>query len=310
MNLLRSRKFWAFAAALWLAVVAVLAVRVYPLEYSSLRARYKLWTQGVRTIDAQGMHGDHQASECAPGGKEDCACVVLLHGLGDSASTWSRLYAGPPGGWKTRTQLLAWDLPGFGRSEKLADPIGYRARLLAKRVLEATRPLCSRATVVGNSFGGWVAAWIALEDPEFAQRLVLIGPAGFKLPEKQTLSEQTSVESLKDFQKRAYHKPRELPDYVWEAAARRAREGASGSVSRAQTEEDVLATRLKALRVPTVVVLGMSDRVIDPAHVRGIAALIPGAILREVPECGHLPQKECPAAVFQAIQEVAALGTF
>lgn len=309
MNL-RSWKFWAFSSVLWLAVVGVLAVRVYPLEVSGLRARYKLWSQGVRAIEAQGMKGERQAGDCAPGGREECACVLLLHGLGDSASTWSRLYAGPKGGWNSRTQLLAWDLPGFGRSEKLADASGYRARNLAKRVLEATRPFCSRATVVGNSFGGWVAAWIALEDPEFAQRLVLIGPAGFKLPSSQTLSEQTSVESLKDFQKRAYHKPRDLPDYVWEAAAARARDGASGAVSRAQTEEDVLATRLKALRVPTVVVLGKSDRVIDPSHVRGIAALIPGAILREVPECGHLPQKECPDAVFQAIQEVAALGTF
>lgn len=225
--------------------------------------------------------------------------------------TWKRLYRGPATGWKSKTQLLAWDVPGFGRSEKLSDPSLYRARLLAKRVLEASRPLCSRATVVGNSFGGWIAAWMALEDPEFAHRLVLIGPAGFKLPSaQQALSEQTSVTSLKDFQKRAYHKPRELPEYVWEAAARRARDGVSGVVSRAQTQEDALATHLKALRVPTVVVLGLSDRVIDQAHVRGIAALIPGAILREVPECGHLPQKECPDAVFQAIQEVQALGTF
>jgi pimeloyl-ACP methyl ester carboxylesterase len=62
-----------------------------------------------------------------------------------------------------------------------------------------------------------------------------------------------------------------------------------------------LLGRLGAVAVPTLVVFGESDRVVTPAYGRAVAEAIPGAEFAVVPEAGHLPHLEAPAATWQII---------
>ncbi len=59
-----------------------------------------------------------------------------------------------------------------------------------------------------------------------------------------------------------------------------------------------LVDRLRELHVPTLVLFGESDRIVTPAHGRAVAAAIPGAEFAVVPEAGHLPHLENPAATW------------
>ena len=68
-------------------------------------------------------------------------------------------------------------------------------------------------------------------------------------------------------------------------------------------------------RIPVPILLGITmffwgaaDRIIPPEQGRELARLVPGALYREAPECGHLPQKECPEALMKALGEFVKFG--
>lgn len=99
--------------------------------------------------------------------------LVLVHGLGGSATNWSEL--APLLGLEYR--LLIPDLPGHGRSDALAGVSGlqpYADRVAAVMAHEGMVP----APVVGHSLGGLVVLRLALRHPELVSALVLAASAG------------------------------------------------------------------------------------------------------------------------------------
>ena len=69
-----------------------------------------------------------------------------------------------------------------------------------------------------------------------------------------------------------------------------------------------LLGRLGAVRVPTLMVWGASDRIVTPAYGQAVARAVPGARFVEIPEAGHLPQLEAPDATWAAIDPFLARG--
>jgi pimeloyl-ACP methyl ester carboxylesterase len=67
------------------------------------------------------------------------------------------------------------------------------------------------------------------------------------------------------------------------------------------TIDPSLRGRLSALAVPTLVVWGESDRIMDPEYGRAYAQAITGAQFRLLPGAGHVPQIEAPEALAEAI---------
>jgi pimeloyl-ACP methyl ester carboxylesterase len=102
--------------------------------------------------------------------------VVLVHGLGGSATNWCEL--APL--LAEHRRLLIPDLPGHGGSEPLAAVSGlqpYADRVSA--VME--REGVGRAPVVGHSLGGLVVLRLALRRPELVSAIVLAASAGLSL---------------------------------------------------------------------------------------------------------------------------------
>jgi pimeloyl-ACP methyl ester carboxylesterase len=102
--------------------------------------------------------------------------LVLVHGLGGSATNWCEL--APL--LAEHRRLLIPDLPGHGGSEPLAAVSGlqpYADRVSA--VME--REGVGRAPVVGHSLGGLVVLRLALRRPELVSAIVLAGSAGLSL---------------------------------------------------------------------------------------------------------------------------------
>ena len=100
--------------------------------------------------------------------------IVLVHGLGGSLLSW--LAVAP--GLAKHGRVLALDLPGFGRSDRG----GRRSRVsdLRTTVSRFIDEVADGGPVVlvGNSMGGFISAEVAIAQPEWVERLMLVSAAG------------------------------------------------------------------------------------------------------------------------------------
>ena len=106
--------------------------------------------------------------------------VVLLHGGGPGASSWSN-FGRNIAVLARHFHVLAVDQPGYGYSDKHTEHQQYN-RYSATALLNLFDHLgIERAPLVGNSLGGGTAVRFALDNPDRAGRLVLMGPGGLSL---------------------------------------------------------------------------------------------------------------------------------
>jgi pimeloyl-ACP methyl ester carboxylesterase len=99
--------------------------------------------------------------------------IVWIHGLSGS---WQNWLENLPAFARTH-RCVAMDLPGFGESEMPAEPISISG--YARAVDTLLRALgVERASIVGNSMGGFVGAEIAITYSTWVDRLVLVSAAG------------------------------------------------------------------------------------------------------------------------------------
>jgi 4,5:9,10-diseco-3-hydroxy-5,9,17-trioxoandrosta-1(10),2-diene-4-oate hydrolase len=106
--------------------------------------------------------------------------VVLLHGGGPGASAWSNFGRNLPV-FAEHCRVFMPDQPGFGKSA--APPVEGNYFTFAARALASLLDMLQieKVHLVGNSLGGGTAVRFALNYPERAGRLVLMGPGGLSL---------------------------------------------------------------------------------------------------------------------------------
>ena len=106
--------------------------------------------------------------------------VVLLHGGGPGAASWTNFSRNIPV-LAQQFHVLAVDQPGYGHSDKRAEHgqfNHYAARAL-KGLFDHLG--LGRVPLVGNSLGGGTAVRFALDYPDKAGKLVLMGPGGLSI---------------------------------------------------------------------------------------------------------------------------------
>jgi pimeloyl-ACP methyl ester carboxylesterase len=223
--------------------------------------------------------------------------VVFLHGFDtlDPAAPFLEVLS-------RNAAVLAPSHPGFGASARPDDfETVYDLVHLYRELLDG---LPDRVTLVGASFGGWLAAEIAASCPARLDRLVLIDALGIKLGDRETPDILDVFNTHPEVVRQAsWHDPaRFAPDYDAfsdEALTRHARNW--DALSLYGWEPYMYNPRLKRwlgrIRVPTLVLWGQSDGVVNPAYGRAYAGLIPGARFDLVAEAGHHPELEQPAAL-------------
>ena len=106
--------------------------------------------------------------------------VVLLHGGGPGASSWSN-FSRNIAVLAQRFHVLAVDQPGYGHSDKHTQHEQYNlySATALRNLLDHLG--IERAALVGNSLGGGTAVRFALDTPDRAGRLVLMGPGGLSV---------------------------------------------------------------------------------------------------------------------------------
>ncbi len=107
--------------------------------------------------------------------------IVLLHGGGPGASSWSNFARNIPVLAK-QFHVLAVDQPGYGLSDKPTEhPQYFVHSASALNDLLTTLDISGRVHLLGNSLGGGAAVRFALDYPDRAGRLVLMGPGGLSV---------------------------------------------------------------------------------------------------------------------------------
>ena len=117
-------------------------------------------------------------------GDEKAPPMILIHGFISSTQIWSGVFLRlADAGFR----VIAIDLPGYGYSDKPANG-RYTIDAQAHAVFGLMDRLgIEKATIVGASYGGAVAATMALDSPERVDHLVLIGAVSSDEPKKKLL---------------------------------------------------------------------------------------------------------------------------
>jgi pimeloyl-ACP methyl ester carboxylesterase len=240
--------------------------------------------------------------------------LVLLHPLGSS----SRLWAPVVPALAERFDVLAVDLPGFGRSEPLPSNQEPSPAVLAGCVSALLDDLgISAPHVVGNSLGGWVA--LELAGRRSVASLTLLAPAG--LWRKNTpLYCRASLRVTRWLARHAARPLRRLVDFrmgrvlvlgqTHGRPARMTADQARQAITDLGTCPGFDATlratlwrRYEALPVdaPVVVAFGSRDRVLLRRQSRHLGELPRDTVPATLPGCGHLPVAYDPGAVVAVI---------
>lgn len=232
--------------------------------------------------------------------------VILLHGMGGSAANWTLNI----NALAARYRVIAPDQLGFGQSDK--PMINYRIGTYVDFLDRLYHELkIERATLVGNSMGGWIAALYAVSHPERVERLVLVDAAGFAPPKdfdaKQLAALNPSTrEGIRALSALVfYNKQLYLSDAAIDFSLTQRMGAGDGYTITSLIEsiarrEDMLDGRLSAIRQPTLIIWGRHDG-LTPLREFGdrFKREIAGSELIVMEECGHVPMVE-KAAEFNA----------
>lgn len=242
----------------------------------------------------------HYAEQGNAGGD----AIVFLHGWPDSWFSFSRVAELIPDNYRT----LLLDQRGFGESER--PDSGYAIGDMAADVAAFLDAISiEHATIVGHSFGSFVARRVALDFPKRVDRLVLIGTGWLGSNEVtrevhaslRDLADPVPREFARDFQASTVFAP--LPEAFFERIVTESLKLPSrlwavllGSVIQ---YDDVNA--LPRIAAPTQLLWGDRDALFPKDDQERFVAAVPHARLRIYPEIGHCPNWECPDEVARDI---------
>jgi pimeloyl-ACP methyl ester carboxylesterase len=230
--------------------------------------------------------------------------VILLHGLGADRSAWAATVPA----LAAKYHVYVPDQVGFGQSDKPA--IDYRVGTLVDFLDAFCKKVgIAKASLVGNSMGGWVAMDFALAHPEKVNRLVLVDSAGYssKRMGGQPLTREmlqglnpSTVAGEKQLMALVFHNKIYSSDqFAEQAFTTHLRKNDSYTIDRFIDSilrgEDVVDGRLGAIKAPTLIVWGRDDALVPLAAGKALAEDIPGAASVILDGCGHVPQVELQA---------------
>ena len=221
--------------------------------------------------------------------------MVFLHGWGVSSKIFEPLFQG----LKSDYLIYAPDLPGFGgepieKAMNLKDYAEWVYEFLKNKNIE-------NPVIVGHSFGGAVAARLALLHPERVSKLVLAGAAAIRRPGPKTKFIRKLSGILSPFVPDKWRRilikilKLEKSDYA-QIENLLLKETFKTVIS-----ED-LTPLLNSLSAPTLVIWGEKDEETPLEEGRLIAGSIPNARLEIIKSAGHFMFLEKPEEFIKLIK--------
>ena len=230
--------------------------------------------------------------------------VILLHGLGGSSQVWQLNIAA----LAEEYHVVVPDQIGFGKSDKPL--VNYRIRTYVDFLDQFCKQLkIERATLVGNSMGGWIATAFTAAFPDRVDKLVLVDAAGYTPPKDLDTRtfyglNPTSREGMKVLLAKVFYNKLFQSDAAIDQAITTRLAAGDGYTINSITEsiirgEDFLDDTVKTIKRPTLIIWGRQDGLVPLAEGEHFNKDIAGSKLVVFDQCGHMPNVE-KAAEFNA----------
>lgn len=253
-------------------------------------------TAASETLDVRGIEIMlHRAGRGEP--------LLYLHSASAEAGAWGEAFER----LAQRYDVIVPVHPGFpgsgglDRIRNVGDLVLHYVDLL--NVLRVQPP-----HVVGSSLGGWIAAELASLYPERIGSLSLVGAAGLwvegapiaevfgvlpgQLAERLFFDQRHPLaQMLHAAGESAFDTP--PPEEIL-LAFHQSTEATARVAWNPYFHNPALERRLDRVTAPTLVLWGGEDQLIPRAHAERYHARIRAAVLRTIPQCGHLPAIERP----------------
>ncbi|MDX6769724.1 MAG: alpha/beta hydrolase [Elusimicrobiota bacterium] len=242
--------------------------------------------------------------------------VLLLHGLGASSYSWRHAFAHLADGY----EVFAPDFPGHGRSAAV-EGFDYSIAGLSRWTLDFMDSCgAERVPFVGNSLGGVVSLWTAMEAPRRVERMALVGVPAY--PEHRPAAmwplgwpvfgrlyeNLLGPTLLRAIAKTVFVDPATVTDELVDeySLALRTPGGrrAVAEVIRRAIPPDAAArmARYRELTQPALVLVGEHDRMVKESGARRLAGDLGAARLELVAGVGHAPHEDDPALVMPLVR--------
>lgn len=232
--------------------------------------------------------------------------VILLHGLGADSHHW----AANIGPLSNSFHVIALDQIGYGKSDKpvMQYTVANFAEYLHGFMVALNIP---KASVVGNSLGGWIALDFAIRHPDMVDKLVLVDAAGLHPVEplhmpKGGWKDLTPLNTQWFFDLMQANKSWATTDLGPHGFERHVKNGDSYTVASSVAEmaagREFEDNRLGKVATPTLILWGRDDVLIPLAMGEKFKKGIAGSQLIVIEGTGHIPMVGKPDQFNQLVQ--------
>lgn len=254
--------------------------------------------------------------------KNDKSLILLLHGFGSSSYSWNKIMTP----LSTFGTIVAYDRPAFGLTERTVysskmnqNPYSFDYQVsMVEQLMDIFN--ADSVILIGNSAGGTIAMAAALQYPERIKALILVdsaiktgngAPAWIQpilnTPQMDVIGPQL-VRSIRErgleILKLAWYDPTKITDEdllnyqlplkikgwdkaLWEYT---------------KTNKDIgIEAKISKIQIPVLIISGTEDKLIPKEQSIWLSEQIANSKLVLIPECGHVPQEECPEAFLNAV---------
>lgn len=279
-------------------------------------AAHTLWGEQSKFIELAG----HEVHYVQAGNPESERLVVLMHGFGASSYSFKEVLEP----LSELGHVIAYDRAAFGFTERPTswdeNPYGAEGQLRVLDELIAKFGANKDVFVVGHSAGGNLAASYAVNNQEKLAGVVLYAPAVlnggggptwlnwvFSIPQIDHLGPllvSSIATSGLDLLYLSYNDPDSVSEETLAGYTQPLKvigwERAFWEFNKAPRDTGVV-DRLAEIRIPTLVLTGDNDLVVETADSIAVAGLITDAELVIIPQTGHLPNEESPSLFAEAV---------
>ncbi|MBX9727825.1 MAG: alpha/beta hydrolase [Sphingopyxis sp.] len=306
---------WTLGFLLAILGAAFLILRTPDTDRNAMVAKYGGATsQFVTLADGTRVHVRDTGGTLPP--------MVLLHGSNSSLHTWEPLVRELSGEYR----IIRLDLPGHGLTGANAAR-SYRVEDMMAAVDGTVTAIGVDSFILGgNSMGGGISWRYALEHPAKVRAILLLNAGGMP-PRGQDAAPKSNIgfriarsplgrwiggevtprplirRSLEQSVADPALVDEAMVDRYWELLLFPGNRDATIARFGSSHTDPAIAERAREIRVPTLILFGKEDRIINPSAAQSFAERISGSETILFDNIGHLPMEEAPAQTAAAIRD-------